>query len=234
MAESHEGKDTEAIFHQPTLDGTSFEQRKHFWEQAKLAADFTMKMIQKLELDPHTVVILDLACGGVYTNPNNNHISHYRPFYLYEMSKRGLSPQQLIGIDAGEPDPAAQNLYTHIQADLVRAINSPGGFKQLISSHLSPDQLKSLSFVTSNNFFINIAPGILDPDLLHEKLLQSLEEFGNERPNLPLVSTAFDGHHPEQMSEGAIYRLIDGKMQIDEELDDAYRVKYLSKFDTDF
>jgi hypothetical protein len=220
--------DIDNILSQPTLDGVS--ERKFFREEAKLAAEYTLHLLHKMNIPLSEAVILDLGCGGVNTT-SSVRMSHYRPFYMAELAKLGFKPQQLVGLDIAQPDPNLGHLYTHIQIDLTQILNSAIDFVQFLQQQLSLNQLKNLVIIGSNNLFGNIAPNIsMNVDTMFDSLLEAAAMLAAPAENSNLKIINFDGH-AETSSLAAVYSWQGAEMTVDEKLDSQYRDLYSARFD---
>lgn len=131
------------------------EKRRRFIKEAKLNADFIMDLIEKNELDPQSIIIMDIGCGGYIEN--NGKRSEYYPYLFGHLAKLGLSRDQLIGLDKAHQNPDFEGLYRHIEMDLLE-LNSPEVLRKLLEENGLDKQIDNIKIIISNNIFYNSDP----------------------------------------------------------------------------
>jgi hypothetical protein len=89
-----------------------------FAEQGEFAAQLAMTLIDRTNIDPGSVAVIDFGCGGIVPPHINPNASTYPPYFLANLADQGIPKKNLTGIDVGEVVPEFDPLYEHRIANI--------------------------------------------------------------------------------------------------------------------
>lgn len=196
-----------------------------FLQQAKRAVNFVEATIDQLGIEMHRTIILDLGCGGDPEDVGRG----YPPLFLKELGLKGWSNQQLLGYDIASQPKEMAEVYEHFVVNLLDELGDVNSAEGFLSSILKQHP-GEMVFITSNNFFGNVPPGLHQlVDIMFDNLLQAAEKVASDAglSANQLAILTFDAF--EEGTDDGVYLWDGEQLGLHEGLNDQLRAEMLKE-----